>query len=164
MVVTAAIAVICLLPAQSGLSSSHSTAASVAAPGVFDGWGEFDPDECPFPAVATFSPGRWRPSKHVTFLEPMCSYPISPLLPVFPWYSSPRLTAPPRPHGARRLGIQEKNGVNVGSISDTRSVEASVTLNSVDPFYLASSSPDIFTMQLNTVLTHVSVLGDHGGV
>ncbi|MCI4335083.1 MAG: thermopsin family protease [Thermoplasmata archaeon] len=76
---------------------------------------------------------------------------------------SPLYTAAPAPMGLGDFGITASGGVNVGTISYTRSVEASVTLNSVDPFYLASSSPDIFTMQLNTVLVHVNVLGNHYG-
>lgn len=73
----------------------------------------------------------------------------------------PLYTAAPAPMGLGDFGIRAKGGVNVGTISYTRSVQAEVTLNSVDPFYLASSSPDIFTLQLNTVLTHVDVLGSH---
>jgi thermopsin len=69
----------------------------------------------------------------------------------------------PAPMGLGDFGIQDKGGKNVGTVSYTSSVEASVTLNAVDPFYLASSSPDIFTMQLNTVLNHVTVLGNTSG-
>lgn len=76
---------------------------------------------------------------------------------------SPLYGAAPAPMGLGYFGVRDVAGVDVGTISYTRSVEATVTLNSVDPFYLASSSPDIFTMQLNTVLTHVDVLNDTTG-
>ncbi|MCI4327145.1 MAG: thermopsin family protease [Thermoplasmata archaeon] len=75
----------------------------------------------------------------------------------------PGYVATPAPMGLGYFGIQKVGGVNVGSISYYPSVEAAVTLNSVDPLYLASSSPDIFTMQLNTVATHVDVLGNTTG-
>jgi thermopsin len=75
----------------------------------------------------------------------------------------PLYTSAPAPMGVGYWGVQKSHGVDVGTISYYRSVEASVTLNSVDPLYLASSSPDIFTMQLNTVLTHTTVLGNTTG-
>jgi thermopsin len=71
----------------------------------------------------------------------------------------------PAPMGLGYFGLQQgKNGGTTGTISYTNSVEAAVTLNSVNPFYLASSSPDIFTMQLNTVMVHTTVLGNTSGV
>jgi thermopsin len=66
----------------------------------------------------------------------------------------------PAPMGLGDFGIEDVNGTNVGTISYTQSVKASVTLNSVNPIYVTSSDPDGFTMQLNTVLTHTDVLGD----
>jgi thermopsin len=75
----------------------------------------------------------------------------------------PLYTSAPAPMGVGYWGVQESHGVNVGTISYSSSVKAAVTLNSVDPLYLASSSPDIFTMQLNTVLTHTTVLGNTTG-
>jgi thermopsin len=60
--------------------------------------------------------------------------------------------------GLGDFGIQEKDGKNVGTISYTSSVKASVTLNAVHPLYLAAAGPDQFTIQANTVLTHVDVL------
>jgi thermopsin len=73
---------------------------------------------------------------------------------------SPLYTSAPAPMGLGDFGVQEVNGVNVGTISYTPSVEAAVTLNSVNPVYVTSSDPDGFTMQLNTVLTHTDVLGN----
>lgn len=76
---------------------------------------------------------------------------------------SPLYTAAPAPMGLGYFGVQQHGNHNIGTVSYTRSVEGAVTLNSVNPFYLASTSPDIFTMQLNTVLTHVTVLGNQSG-
>jgi thermopsin len=76
---------------------------------------------------------------------------------------TPLYTAAPAPMGLGDFGLSNSHGRTVGSISYTDSVKASVTLNSVDPFYLASSSPDIFSMQLNTVLTHTTVQHNTSG-
>ncbi|HEV2317048.1 MAG TPA: thermopsin family protease [Thermoplasmata archaeon] len=75
----------------------------------------------------------------------------------------PLYTTAPAPMGLGYFGVRDVAGKNVGSISYYRSIEGSATLNSVHPFYLQSSSPDIFTMQLNTVLTHVTVFGNSSG-
>ncbi|MGC2290004.1 MAG: thermopsin family protease [Thermoplasmata archaeon] len=72
---------------------------------------------------------------------------------------SPLYATSPAPMGLGDFGIQEKGGKNVGTISYTSSVKASVTLNAVDPLYIAAAGPDQFTIQENTVLTHVDVLG-----
>ncbi len=74
----------------------------------------------------------------------------------------PLYSAAPSPMGLGYFGVKDVHGVNVGTVSYTQSVEATVQMNSVTPFYLASSSPDIFTMQLNTVATNVDVLGTPG--
>ncbi len=66
----------------------------------------------------------------------------------------------PAPMGLGDFGVQEVGGHNVGTITYTRSVKASVTLNSVDPVYVTSSAPDEFTMQLNTVGTNVDLFGN----
>ncbi|MGA7923170.1 MAG: thermopsin family protease [Thermoplasmata archaeon] len=72
---------------------------------------------------------------------------------------SPLYATSPAPMGLGDFGIQEKNGVNVGTISYTSSVKAALTLNSINPIYLAAAGPDQFTIQENTVLTHVDVFG-----
>lgn len=72
---------------------------------------------------------------------------------------SPLYSVSPAPMGLGDFGIQDKGGTNVGTISYTSSVKAAVTLNAVDPVYLAAAGPDQFTIQANTVLTHVDVLG-----
>jgi len=76
----------------------------------------------------------------------------------------PLYGAAPAPMGLGYFGVHESHGVNVGTVTYYPSIEGAATLNSVNPLYLASSSPDIFTMQLNTVLTHVEVLGNTSGV
>ncbi|MCI4330996.1 MAG: thermopsin [Thermoplasmata archaeon] len=76
----------------------------------------------------------------------------------------PGYTSAPAPMGLGDFGVQDLHGHDQGLITYTRSVEGSVTLNSVAPLYLPSSSPDIFTMQLNTVLTNVDVANNSSGV
>ena len=66
----------------------------------------------------------------------------------------------PAPMGLGDFGIQDHWGHNVGTVTYTRSVKASVTLNSVEPIYVTSSAPDEFTMQLNTVGTNVDLFGN----
>ena len=78
-------------------------------------------------------------------------------------YVHPLYPTAPAPMGLGYWGVQQRGSTNVGTISYTNSVKASVTLNSVDPFYLASTSPDYFTLQLNTVLTDVTVQGNSSG-
>jgi thermopsin len=75
----------------------------------------------------------------------------------------PLYTAAPAPMGLSDIGVRDVNGRNVGTVSYTSSVEGTFQLNSVDPFYLLSSSPDWFTVQLNTVATHVDVLNNTSG-
>jgi thermopsin len=72
---------------------------------------------------------------------------------------SPLYATAPAPMGLGDFGVQEQGGVNVGTISYTSSVKAALTLNSVEPIYLGAAGPDQFTIQENTVLTHVDVLG-----
>jgi thermopsin len=72
---------------------------------------------------------------------------------------SPLYSTSPAPMGLGDFGIQEVGGKNVGTISYTSSVKASVTLNAVDPLYIGAAGPDQFTIQANTVLTHVDVFG-----
>lgn len=66
----------------------------------------------------------------------------------------------PAPMGLGDFGVREVGGVNVGTISYTSSVKASVTFNQLKPLYLGAAGPDQFTIQENTVLTNVNVLGD----
>ncbi|MGC2035709.1 MAG: thermopsin family protease [Thermoplasmata archaeon] len=72
----------------------------------------------------------------------------------------PLYSTSPAPMGLGDFGIQNVNGTNVGTISYTQSVKAALTLNAVDPLYLGAAGPDQFTIQENTVLTHVDVFGN----
>jgi len=73
---------------------------------------------------------------------------------------TPLYQSSPAPMGLSDLGVTDVHGKNVGTIAYSRSIKAAVTLNAVDPIYVTSSAPDIFTMQLNTVLTGTDVLGN----
>ncbi|HTT73380.1 MAG TPA: thermopsin family protease [Thermoplasmata archaeon] len=73
---------------------------------------------------------------------------------------SPLYTTAPAPMGLGDFGIEDVHGHNVGTISYTDSVKASVGFNSLDPLYLGAAGPDQFTIQANTVLTHVDVWGN----
>ncbi len=74
----------------------------------------------------------------------------------------PLYSSAPAPMGLGDFGIQDQGGSNVGTISYTDSVRASVAFNSLDPLYLDAAGPDQFTIQENTVLTNVNVLGSTG--
>jgi thermopsin len=73
---------------------------------------------------------------------------------------APLYTGSPAPMGVGDFGIQRVGGSNVGTVTYTRSIEGAASLSEVDPLYVTSSAPDEFTVQLNTVLTNVDVLGD----
>jgi thermopsin len=75
----------------------------------------------------------------------------------------PGYVTSPAPMGLGDFGVVAKAGHDVGTITYSNSIEAGVTIHSVDPFYLQSTSPDWFTLQLNTVATHVDVLGNTSG-
>ena len=75
---------------------------------------------------------------------------------------APLYGSAPAPMGLGDFGIQNEGGTNVGTISYTDSVRASVTFNSLEPLYLDAAGPDQFTIQENTVLTNVNVLGTTG--
>lgn len=72
----------------------------------------------------------------------------------------PLYASAPAPMGLGDFGVVDQDGQNVGTVAYTSSVKASVTLNALDPLYLDAAGPDQFTIQENTVLTHVDVLGD----
>jgi thermopsin len=74
---------------------------------------------------------------------------------------APLYNVSPAPMGIGDFGIQDVGGHNVATLTETTSVRASVTLNSVDPVYVTSSAPDVFTMQLNTVGVNVDLFGNH---
>ncbi|MCI4361675.1 MAG: thermopsin, partial [Thermoplasmata archaeon] len=72
----------------------------------------------------------------------------------------PTYAQAPAPMGIGDLGIQQIHGKNVGTVSYTSSVEASVTINALNSTYLDGFGPDSVSIQLNTVLTHVDLFGN----
>ncbi len=73
---------------------------------------------------------------------------------------TPLYNVSPAPMGIGDFGIQDVDGHNVGTVTETSSVMASVTLDSVNPVYVTSSGPDAFTLQLNTVGVHIDLFGN----
>jgi len=73
---------------------------------------------------------------------------------------SPLYGVSPAPMGLGDFGLQNVGGTNVGTISYTNSVEGGLTLNSITPNYLGAAGPDQFTVQLNTVLNNVDLVGN----
>ena len=72
----------------------------------------------------------------------------------------PTYAQAPAPMGIGDLGIQQIHGKNVGTVSYTSSVEASITVNALNSTYLDGFGPDSVSIQLNTVLTHVDLFGN----
>lgn len=73
---------------------------------------------------------------------------------------SPLYGEAPAPMGLGDFGLADVNGSTVGTISYTNSVEGALGLNSITPMYLDAAGPDQFTVQLNTVLNNVDLLGN----
>jgi parallel beta-helix repeat protein len=72
---------------------------------------------------------------------------------------APTYSLAPAPMGIGDLGVQQVHGKNVGTVSYTSSVEATVTVNALNSTYLDGYGPDTVSIQLNTVLTNVDVFG-----
>jgi thermopsin len=70
---------------------------------------------------------------------------------------SPDYAQAPAPMGIGDLGVQQVHGVDVGTVSYTSSIEATVTVNSLNSTYVDGFGPDSVSMQLNTVLTNVDL-------
>jgi thermopsin len=66
----------------------------------------------------------------------------------------------PAPMGVSDLGLRGGAGTTVGYVLNTTSIEGSMTLASATPFYLDVAGPYTFGIQLNTVLTNVTVSGN----
>jgi thermopsin len=73
---------------------------------------------------------------------------------------TPTYAQAPAPMGIGDLGIQKVHGVDVGTVAYTSSVEASVTVNTLNSTYVDGFGPDSVSMQLNTVLTHVDLFNN----
>jgi len=70
---------------------------------------------------------------------------------------TPTYAQAPAPMGIGDLGVQKVNGRDVGTVSYTSSVEATVTLNALNSSYVDGYGPDSVSIQLNTVLTNVDL-------
>jgi thermopsin len=159
-ILVVAIAAVMVVPAFSvgfGAPVAHLASDGSAAPSVAASHSEAAVDAAFVAGAVAASKAQHIPTTDV-FLPNVANLPT-----VSNGIVQPLYTAAPAPMGLGYFGVHESHGVNVGTVTYYPSVKAAVTLNSVDPFYLASSSPDIFTMQLNTVLTHVDVLGNTSG-
>jgi thermopsin len=75
---------------------------------------------------------------------------------------TPTYAQAPAPMGIGDLGIQKVNGKDVGTVSYTPSVEATVTVNTLNSSYVDGFGPDSVSMQLNTVLTNVDLFNTTG--
>jgi thermopsin len=73
---------------------------------------------------------------------------------------TPLYSSAPAPMGIGDFGVVRSGDVNIGTITYTDSVKASVGFGSLEPLYLDAAGPDQFTIQENTVLTHVDVMGN----
>ncbi|HEV8049623.1 MAG TPA: thermopsin family protease [Thermoplasmata archaeon] len=73
---------------------------------------------------------------------------------------TPTYAQAPAPMGIGDLGVRDVNGTDVGTVSYTSSVEASVTVNQLNSSYVDGYGPDSVSIQLNTVLTHVDVFNN----
>jgi thermopsin len=75
---------------------------------------------------------------------------------------TPTYAQAPAPMGIGDLGIQNVHGVDVGTVAYTSSVEATVTVNTLNSSYVDGFGPDSVSMQLNTVLTNVDLFNTTG--
>jgi len=73
---------------------------------------------------------------------------------------TPLYSSAPAPMGLGYWGVQDVNGTDTGTVGYTSSVAGQWNLNSIQTMYLDNDGPDQFTVQLNTVLTNVDLLGD----
>ncbi|HTW77729.1 MAG TPA: thermopsin family protease, partial [Thermoplasmata archaeon] len=72
---------------------------------------------------------------------------------------SPITGVAPAPMGLGDFGVRNTTGTPTSYVLNSQSWEGTVTLNSGDFFYLDNDGPDTFGIQLNTVLTNVTVWG-----
>jgi len=73
---------------------------------------------------------------------------------------SPITTAAPAPMGIGDVGVRNTTGTPTPYVLDSTSWEGTFTLTSGDFFYIDNDGPDTFGVQLNTVLTNVTVWGN----
>jgi thermopsin len=72
---------------------------------------------------------------------------------------SPITRAAPAAMGIGDIGVRNTTGTPTPYVLDSTSWEGTFTLNSGDFFYIDNDGPDTFGIQLNTVLTNVTVWG-----
>jgi thermopsin len=70
----------------------------------------------------------------------------------------------PAPMGIGDFGVQNTSGTPTPYVIDSTSWEGTFTYNSGNVFYIDNDGPDVFGVQLNTVLTNVTVAGNSSGV
>ncbi len=160
-----AVTVLMVLPAGVGAVSSANSGGLIAHPATLPGAIASSPGNAASSSVSATSSNPTE-SRILSTLHAAHAPMNEVFLPNFNARTSvengvvtPLYSTAPAPMGLGYFGVQEKGGVNVGTISYTSSVKAAVTLASVDPIYLDAAGPDQFTIQENTVLTHVDVLG-----
>ncbi|WP_297215938.1 thermopsin [Thermoplasma sp.] len=73
---------------------------------------------------------------------------------------SPTYATTPAPMGIGDIGLKYVNGQIVPYEMNFTSTEASVTVDNLSDFYLLNDGPHSVTIQLNSVLTNVSILGN----
>ncbi|WP_241761834.1 thermopsin [Thermoplasma acidophilum] len=73
---------------------------------------------------------------------------------------SPTYATTPAPMGIGDIGLKYLNGQTLPYEINFTSTEASVTIDNLSDFYLLNDGPHSVTIQLNSVLTNVSILGN----
>jgi thermopsin len=72
----------------------------------------------------------------------------------------PLYSGAPAPMGVSDLGLREQNATLVPYTLNTSSIQGTIDLNRVAPFYLDDAGPFTFGIQLNTVLANVTVANE----
>jgi len=75
--------------------------------------------------------------------------------PVAPTYSEA-----PAPMGVADIGLRDVGGNLVGYVLNTASAEGSITLTNAQSVYVDGDGPDMYGIQLNSVLTNVTLFGN----
>jgi thermopsin len=73
---------------------------------------------------------------------------------------APTYSSAPAPMGVADLGLTNDSGRLVGSVLDTSSVEGTITLNNALSVNVDGDGPDMFGIQLNAVVTGVTLFGN----
>ena len=73
---------------------------------------------------------------------------------------TPLYSSSPAPMGIGSWGVMNQSGNLQGYILNTSSFEGSVTVNTLTPFYMDNDGPYSVSMQLNAILTNVTLFGN----